>query len=85
MRITIMGIYIIYNGSVGTKTTSLDICKILFNGLFSRKGETFITYDIRNYYLATPLDYSEYVKIKLTDIPQDFIDKYNTHKFVHNG
>ena len=36
--------------------------------VLSRKGAKFITYNIRNYYLATPLDYPEYVKINLTDI-----------------
>ena len=27
----------------------------------------------------------EYVKIKLTDIPQEFIDEYNLHAFAYNG
>jgi hypothetical protein len=27
----------------------------------------------------------EYVKIKLDDIPQEFIDKYNLHAYAHNG
>ena len=55
------------------------------NSVLSRKGAKFITYDIRNYYLATPLDYTEYVKTKLTDIPQYFIDKYNLHDYVQKG
>ena len=57
----------------------------MFNIVLSHKGAKFITYDIRNYYLATPLDYPKYVKIKITDIPQDFIDKYNLQKYVHDG
>ena len=30
------------------------------------------------------MERSEYVKIKMTGIPQDFIDEYNLTKFVHN-
>ena len=75
----------LYNGDAGTKTNSLDLYKILFNSVLSRNGATFITYDISNYYLATPLNYPKYIKIKLTDIPQYFINEYNLHDFVHNG
>ena len=57
----------------------------MINSVLSRKGAKFITYDIRNYYLVTPLNYPEYVKIKLTDIPQEFIDEYNLHNYVHEG
>ena len=57
----------------------------MMNTVLSRKGTKFITYDICNYYLATPLDYPEYVKIKLTDIPQEFIDEYNLHNYFHEG
>ena len=46
----------------------------MMNSAISRKGSKFITYEIRNYYLATPFDYPEYVKINLNDIPHKFID-----------
>ena len=58
---------------------------MMTNSVLSSKGSKFITYYIRNYYLATPLDYPEYVKIKLTNIPQEFIDKYNLHDYFHEG
>ena len=47
-RITIMGNRVVYAGDAGTKTTSLDICKLMMNSILSRKGSKFITYDIRN-------------------------------------
>ena len=80
-----MGNQVVYTGKAGTKTASLDLCKLMMNRVTSRKGSKFITYNIRNYYLTTPLDYPEYVKIKLTDIPQDFIDEYNLHDYVKKG
>ena len=40
-----------------------------------------MTFDIRNYYLQTPLDRPEYVRIKLSDTPLDFVDEYNLKDF----
>ena len=80
-----MGNRVVYAGVAGTKTASLDICKLVINSLLSHKGANFVTYDTHNYYLAMPLDYPKYVKIKLTDIPQEFIDEYNLHDYVHEG
>ena len=83
--ITTMGNRVVYAGDSGTKTASLDLCKIMMNIVISREGAKFITYDIRNCYLLTPLDYPKYVKINLTNIPQEFIDDYNLHDYVHKG
>ena len=76
-RITITGQNIKYPGDVGTKTASLDLVKLLLNSVLSRQGAKFVTFDIKNYYLQTPLDRPKYVRIKLSDIPQDFADEYN--------
>ena len=53
------------------------------NSVLSLKGANIITYDICNYYLSTPLDYPGYVKVKLTKIPQEFIEEYNINDYVH--
>ena len=36
-----------------------------------------MTRDITNFYLNTPLKRKEYIKLKLTDIPQEVIQEYN--------
>jgi hypothetical protein len=36
----------------------------------------FATADISNFYLMTPLKRPEYAKIKLSDIPEEVIQKY---------
>jgi hypothetical protein len=58
----------------------------MINSVLSRKGAKFCTFDISNsnFYLCTPLDRPEYIKIKLSDIPQEFIDEYNLMQHVHN-
>jgi hypothetical protein len=39
--------------------------------------------NLKNFYLNTPLDRPEYVRIKLADIPQEFINKYKLNKIAH--
>jgi len=84
-RITIAGNRICYPGDVGTPTASLELVKLLLNSVISRRGAKFACFDVSNFYLETPLDRPEYVRIRLTDIPQEFIDEYNLTEYVHNG
>ena len=49
---------------------------MLFNSIISTKGRRFMTMDISNFYLMTPLHRSEFIRIKLSDIPDGVIDKY---------
>ena len=72
-RITIAVQNIKWPGDVGTKTASLDLLNILLNIVLSRKGAKCVTFDIKNFYLQNPLGCQKYVRIKLADIPQEFI------------
>ena len=83
-RITIAGTRVCYPGDVGTKTAPLELVKLMINSVLSRKGAKFCTFDISNFYLQTPLDRPEYIKVKLSDIPEEFIAQYNLRHRVHN-
>ena len=52
------------------------VAKLLFNSVISTHGARFMTMDIANFYLMTPLKRPEYVKIKLRDIPEEIIFEY---------
>ena len=52
------------------------VAKLLFNSIISTHGARFMTMDIANFYLMTPLKRPEYVKIKLRDIPEEIIVEY---------
>ena len=52
------------------------VAKLFFNSVISTQGARFMTMDITNFYLMTPLKRPEYVKIKLRDIPEEIIVKY---------
>ena len=41
-----------------------------------------MTMDIWNFYLMTPLKRPEYVKLKLTDIPDEIIGEYKLRELV---
>jgi hypothetical protein len=75
-RITVGGNLICYPGDAGTNTASLELIKLLLNSVISRKGARFACIDIKNFYLDTPMVDPEYVRIKITDIPEEFILEY---------
>ena len=60
----------------GTPTASLFTVKMLLNSVISTKGAKFMTLDIKDFYLNTPLAKPEYVRLKMSNFPQDVIDHY---------
>jgi hypothetical protein len=55
-RITIGGNTINYTGDCGTKTGSLETVKLVINSPLSMPGARYMTADLSNFYLNTPLD-----------------------------
>ena len=53
------------------------VAKLLFNSTVSTKGAQFMTINISNFYLNSPLPCPEFIKIKLSNIPEEIINKYN--------
>jgi hypothetical protein len=64
-----------YPGKVATPMAEMLVAKLLFNSVISTHGARFMTMDIANFYLMTPIKRPEYVKIKLMDIPEEIIVK----------
>ena len=58
------------HGLAGTYKTTPQQCSI-------QKGERFGTISINNFYLNTPMLNKEYVRIKLANIPEEFVAEYN--------
>ena len=74
-RIIIGGNHICFPGDVGTNTASLELVKLLLNSVLSRKGARFSSIDLKKFYLDTPMPDPEYVRIKILDIPTEFIEE----------
>eukprot|EP00804_Cyclotella_cryptica_P013344 CCRYP_005116-RA/>CCRYP_005116-RA protein AED:0.47 eAED:0.60 QI:0/0/0/1/0/0/2/0/63 len=47
--------------------------------IISTQGARFMTIDIKDFYLNTPMAQPEFMRLKLADIPEDFIILYNLH------
>jgi hypothetical protein len=84
-RLTLGGNLIQYPGDVSTKTAELETIKILLNSVISTKGAEFISIDIKNFYLNTPLERAEYVRIPLSLIPDEIIKEYNLLAIAKDG
>ena len=75
-RSTVGGDRIDYPGEVATPMADMLVEKILFNSVISTKGARFMTIDISNFYLITPLKQPEYIRIHIRDIQDEIITEY---------
>ncbi len=75
-RITMGGNLINYPDDCGTSTADLLTVKLMFNSIISTPNAKFMTIDIKDFYLMTPMDRFEYFRMKLELFPQDMIEEY---------
>ncbi len=55
-----------YPGNAGTPTANLLTVKLLINSTISTTGAKFMTMDIKDFYLNTPMAQYEYMRLKLS-------------------
>ena len=58
------------------------VAKILFNSVVSTRNAKFMTMDISDFYLMTPLKRPEYIRISIKEIPKEIINKYKLRDIV---
>jgi hypothetical protein len=86
IRFTIGGDRVNYPGKVATPTVKMLVAKLLFNSVISRKGAPFMTMDISNFYLMTPLHHPKFIQMKLINISDEVIEEYKLReKATTNG
>ena len=83
--ITIGGNRICHPGEVGTTTGSIKLVNLIINSVLSRRHARFVDFNVSNFYLALPMNQRELVRIRLEDIPQEFIYEYNLTPYAHKG
>ena len=62
-----------YPWDCGTPTVALSTVKYLLISIVSTSNEKRITIDIKDFYLCTPMARFEYMRIKITDLPNDVV------------
>ena len=65
-----------YPDDCGTPTADMTLFKILVNSIISTPNAKCLTADIKDFYLRTPMKRPEYMRLKLTDIPDEVIEHY---------
>ena len=71
-----------YPDDCGTPTADLLTVKLLLNSVISTKNAKFMTLDIKNFYLNTPMSRYEYLRHRLDNFPEDVIAQYNLKDIV---
>eukprot|EP00804_Cyclotella_cryptica_P019885 CCRYP_007803-RA/>CCRYP_007803-RA protein AED:0.34 eAED:0.24 QI:0/0/0/1/0/0.66/3/0/610 len=77
IRLTVGGNRITYPGDCGTPTADMLTTKILLNSVISTIGARFMTIDIKDFYLNTPMVRPEYMRLKLSDIRTTSLNSTN--------
>jgi hypothetical protein len=77
VRLTVSGARLDYFGEVATSTADISIFKILINITLYTKGSEMMMMDINHYYLGPPLPRYEYIRMLLSRLPGEIVNKYN--------
>ncbi len=65
-----------YPDDYGMPTADLLTVKLMLNSVNSMPNTKFITIDIKDFYLMTPMEQYEYFLMKLELFPPDIIEEY---------
>jgi hypothetical protein len=85
VHITVGGNLISYPGEVTTRTADMITSKILWNSVLSTPGACYCCADVKKFYLETPMERFEYMRIPARLIPDTFLDAYNLRSKIYKG
>jgi hypothetical protein len=85
VRLTVGGDILDYSGDTATSTADITMFKILINSTLSTQEAKMMMMDIKTYYLGTPLPTYEYMRLQISILPLDIIEKYNLTRLAVNG
>jgi hypothetical protein len=66
-----------YLGNAGTPTVDLLTVKLLINSTISTPNAKYMTMDIKDFYLNTPMAWYKYMQLRLADKPDDVIKHFH--------
>jgi hypothetical protein len=71
-----------YPNNCGMPTADLLMVKLMLNSVISMPNAKFMTIDIKDFYLMTPMEWYEYLHMKLELFPPDIIEEYGLRNKV---
>jgi hypothetical protein len=75
VRLTVGGDILDYSRDTATSTADITTFKILINSTLSTQEAKMMTIDITNYYLVNPLPTYEYMRLPISILPFNIIEK----------
>lgn len=85
VRWTVGGDQVNYPFEVSTKTADLTTAKLLFNSVLSTPEARFFGIDLKDFYLGTPMDRYEYMRVPIWMLPDAIIAQYNLTDLFDDG
>jgi hypothetical protein len=80
--LTIRGDHLEYPGAVSTPTAKLTTTKCLLNSTISTPGARFMGIDMQDFYLNTPMERYEYMRLPITLLSTEIIAQYHLNDLV---
>jgi hypothetical protein len=85
VRLTVGGDRLGHSGETAPSTADITTFKILINITLSTKDAKMMMMDIKNYYLGTPLPTFEYMRLPISILPLEIIEKYQLTRLAVDG
>ena len=73
-----------YPDPITNVTCDLVTFKMHINSTLSQPKQKYCSFDVKNFYLNTPMECPKYMKIQLAQIPDEIIAEYNLKNKVHS-
>jgi hypothetical protein len=81
-RLVAGGDQVNYPGDAGMPTANLLTIKLFINSIISTQGARFMTMDIKDFYLNTSMARYKYMRLKISDMPNNVIEHYKLRDIV---
>jgi hypothetical protein len=73
-----------YLGNCGMPAVNMITAKLHLNSIISTKNARYCIINLKNFYLNTPIDQLEYMWVKVSNLPPDFVKSYNLKDLANN-
>jgi hypothetical protein len=73
-----------YPGNCGTLKVGMITVKLHLISIISTKNACYCTIDLKDFYLNTPMDQPEYMRMKISNLPPNFIKANNLNDLATN-
>jgi hypothetical protein len=85
VRLTVGRNLIQYPGNLSTRLADLTTYKCLWSSTISTEVAKYMCLDVKIFYLGSPMDSFEYMRIPIKLIPQEIFEEYNLISLVSDG